>query len=736
MYKKLLSLGLAIILVACGDGNNTVESTPIFARESVITASVGNTDSLSAEALAFAKSPSIARYATQRDANTTPFMSDILGKAQINGVSIDQLFAWGEANFPKLLTSHELNGYWNGYTYRYYPASNTYVGIDTNNVVWIMGPDSTNGVLVKLAPASDYVGQVNAWIAAVTAPKVSTGLVGLLNSMSTGSTYVSQPTVTVSVGGGGGTASTPVVPPVVVSPPVATPAAAPVATPVIPAPVIVPTPVVTPVVTPPVVTPVVAPVIVPAPVVTPVVTPPVANVFSWTPTVTITTKFFDLLGAWWNGNMFFADLNGDGIEEIIIAGRMSQPATAATWQFTRMHILGWNTGSLAMEDSQWFTNNNDNLIFGTEPSIKFADFNGDGRRDIWIAPSADMMLFGPGTVYINQGNNQLKRSDLNIGQIWAHDSAVGDFNKDGKDDIIVVGLNGNQAIALGQSDGTFKITTGSTGLSAAGMAAGDFLGNGTTTVILTDAFMEGNQTNGLYQVMLSGGVSGGSGSVGSSSASGSGSFQGGGALMIPANPVATLTLNRISKLPPNRFYLPKWSGYSVLTPGHMPSTVRAVPIDFNRDGQLDVVLLTMAQNGTIYSEVQFLQNNGGGNFTDVTDTVLQNYNSLHTQSSYSPRLIDINRDGVLDIWLSNSDGDGAEDSNVVLMGNASGNYTATYASAFTADRTFVGGNPAPVQAVRGPDQNLWLLTLNWSMSSLNVQINAKKIGLNLSSLPN
>ena len=109
---------------------------------------------------------------------------------------------------------------------------------------------------------------------------------------------------------------------------------------------------------------------------------------------------------------------------------------------------------------------------------------------------------------------------------------------------------------------------------------------------------------------------------------------------------------------------------------------------------------------------------------------------MHTQSSYSPRLIDINRDGLQDIWLSNSDGDGTEDTNVVLMADTDGTYTATYASSFTKYRSYVGGNPAPIQAVRGPDQNLWLLTLNWTLTSLSVQINARKIGLNLSTLPN
>ena len=701
MFKKIGCLVFVAVLTGCGGGGGVSNtSPPAFAKESIVQAPAGYTDSLSPVALNFAVAPQQSAYVEAspaeppqqaRRALLAATDTSALGSQTVNGITIDQLFAWGEKNYPTLLSSPESNQFWNGYTYRYYPANDTYIGVDQAGIVWMFGPKSTNAVFVEVAPVANYAPQVVKWVAATT-PVIAPAPVAVPSPIIASIPVpvvakpvpIPAPVPVVSFGGGGGGAP--------------------------PAPVVV----------------------APAPV---VVAP---AVFSWLPDVTIVTQFFDVLGAWWNGNMFFADLNGDGVEEIIIAGRMSQPATAATWKYTRVSILGWNRGTLGLENDLWFSGASDNLIFGTEPSVKFGDFNGDGRKDIWIAPSADMDYYGPGTAYINQGGNKLKKVSVNIGNIWAHDSAVGDVNGDGRDDIIVVGLNSNQAVALGRADGTFDITTGSNNnLGAAGMAAGDFMGDGTTTVIMTDAFTEGNQTNGLYRVVVSsqGGGSGGVSGLSMSGSSGSGSFGGGNAILLSAA-TTTLSFNRISKLPANRFTLTKWNNYNVNVPGRLPSTIRAIPIDFNRDGRLDIVMLTMSQNGDIYSEVQFLRNNGSGNFTDVTDTVLKNYNTMHTQSSYSPRLIDINRDGLQDIWLSNSDGDGTEDTNVVLMADTDGTYTATYASSFTKYRSYVGGNPAPVQAVRGPDQNLWLLTLNWTLTSLSVQIDARKIGLNLSTLPN
>jgi hypothetical protein len=51
-------------------------------------------------------------------------------------------------------------------------------------------------------------------------------------------------------------------------------------------------------------------------------------------------------------------------------------------------VYGWSNGSLVNRTSQWFAGT-DYRIRGTEPSVKFADFDGDGKTDMYVAPNTD-----------------------------------------------------------------------------------------------------------------------------------------------------------------------------------------------------------------------------------------------------------------------------------------------------------------------------------------------------------
>ena len=101
---------------------------------------------------------------------------------------------------------------------------------------------------------------------------------------------------------------------------------------------------------------------------------------------------------------------------------------------------------------------------GTHPKgVVVADFNGDGKPDIAVSNFDQNTI----TVFLNSGSGvfappttapivtrvQLNDSlGLNIGSM-----VVGDFNKDGKPDLVVSTIAGNQAsiVLLGNGDGTF-----------------------------------------------------------------------------------------------------------------------------------------------------------------------------------------------------------------------------------------------------------------------------------------
>ena len=73
-------------------------------------------------------------------------------------------------------------------------------------------------------------------------------------------------------------------------------------------------------------------------------------------------------------DVFTQDLNNDAVEEVVVGGRKTQSSTSADWRNFNMQLYGWNTGSFANETTTWFVGS-DNTIVGTEPSIKFGDFN-------------------------------------------------------------------------------------------------------------------------------------------------------------------------------------------------------------------------------------------------------------------------------------------------------------------------------------------------------------------------
>lgn len=429
-------------------------------------------------------------------------------------------------------------------------------------------------------------------------------------------------------------------------------------------------------------------VVAPAPVVVapaPVVVAPAPVV---APTaISATVKLFDA-PQYWLGDIYAVDLNRDGVDELILAGRKSQPSTTANWEPSYVNIMGWNTGTFANENDVWFSGSS-NRILGTEPSVRFADFDGDGRTDIWIAPSTDMTLYGPGVVYFNTGTG-LERHDLDIGDIWAHDSAVADINGDGLADIVAVGYGPGQVVAFGRPDRTFDVHLDDAMIFYSGVAAGDFLGDGSVTFVMVDTWGDGISDTALYELDQT-----------------------------------TNTFAQLSVLPADRFSLPKHDALTWLDqPGSFPHSVRATTMDFNRDG-LDDVVVSVSANGADggwhqYFELQFLENQGAGNFLDKTDDVLFDWDIL-TTVSYNPVVRDVNGDGLLDLWLSAQDYNGEENSNRVLFAQPDGTFVQAWQTELAELRDDIGGNVSPVAWAQGPDQ-AYLASMVWDITSNHAEV--------------
>jgi len=392
---------------------------------------------------------------------------------------------------------------------------------------------------------------------------------------------------------------------------------------------------------------------------------------------------------------FAADIQGTGGQDVIIAGRMTQPSTTAEWGNNKIHMMGWENGVLVDKTAQWFPGGI-NEIKGTEPSVKFADFFKTGRQDMFVAPSTDSNNLSPGYLFTNQGN-RFSRQSFNL-NIWAHDSAIADLDGDTYKDVLLTDYGPNTTMLINNRVNSFTAMTDSRGAAGdlrwggSAVAVADFLGNGRNQMIITD-----NACNTAN-----------AGCTGASSTK---------MYTWTVDPAAnSLQFNFHSELPKPRFDLPKWAGFGF----NGSHTVRAAAHDFNDDGRPDAILFSMpvpstTTTDTKYSEVQFLANRGGGTFNDVTDTTLVGYNH-RTSVTYNPKFLDLNGDGKIDILVSGTDYSGRNDSTQFLLKSSDGKYVAAHQNILTDFATQVNtiqnntntGNT--VNLLRGPDGKLYLLS--------------------------
>ena len=189
-----------------------------------------------------------------------------------------------------------------------------------------------------------------------------------------------------------------------------------------------------------------------------------------------------------------ADFNGDSKPDLATANYGAQSASV---------LLGNGDGTFAAATS-YFVNAN-------ATNVKSDDFNGDGKADLIVASVYGTQILGAVSIFLGNGDGTFgTRLDNGTGQPDVSQMAIGDFNSDGKKDVVMINSGSNTfTVFRGQGDGTLvSIGLFPAGYIPFGVLTSDLDGDGKLDLIVanfysTDVSVFAGNGNGTFATAAS-----------------------------------------------------------------------------------------------------------------------------------------------------------------------------------------------------------------------------------------